>query len=65
MIERDGGQIELHCDCGCGAVSGPPWHGDEFRAMLNDAKANGWKVERVNGEWTHHAPDCQPQRALI
>jgi len=65
MIERLGTQIELHCDCGCGAVSGPPWRSDEFRAMIDNAKSQGWKVERIAGEWTHHAPDCHKQGSLI
>jgi hypothetical protein len=57
MIERHAGQQQLVCDCGF--AQRRSYAGDEFDVMIADAKADGWAIQKVAGEWTHACPDCR------
>lgn len=56
-IERDGDQIEIACD-DCPAGLGKTYERDEFDVMVEDAKALGWRISRVDGRWRHRCPKC-------
>lgn len=57
MIERHAGLQQIVCDCG---VSQPrTYQADEFDVMVSDARAAGWSIQRIAGEWTHTCPDCR------
>lgn len=56
MIERHSGRQQIVCDCG--AAQRRSYAGDEFDIMIADAKAKGWAIQKVAGEWTHTCPDC-------
>lgn len=56
-IEKHAGLQQLVCDCG---ISQPrSYQSDEFDVMVADARAAGWSIQRVAGEWTHTCPDCR------
>jgi len=54
MIEREGNDIQLTCDYkgGCKAAT-DVYNKQDFNVMIKDAKADGWKIYPVNGEWRH------------
>ena len=55
MILNSKGEVGLECD-DCGAEF---WGGTlDFREMLDEAKAEGWRVEKLEGEWVHRCPYC-------
>lgn len=57
-IERQSGQITLICD-ECSDDLGWMFDPDEFGAMIEYAKAEGWSIKPDDdGEWTHLCPDC-------
>ena len=61
MIEQHSGQQQLVCDCGFSQRLS--YAGDEFDVMIADAKDDGWKIQKVSGEWTHTCPTCaEPKR---
>ena len=62
MIQRDKGQMQITCD-ECGKEYPGVYDDDEFYAMINDAKGDGWTIKRdEDGEWTHFC--CQASNAL-
>lgn len=34
----------------------------DFQDAVDGMKANGWKIENVNGEWEHYCPECAAKR---
>lgn len=60
MIEKHSGKQQLVCECG---ASHRVYLAEDFQIMISDAKADGWKVQKVAGEWTHACPDCAAPRA--
>ena len=57
MIERKGNEYELQCDFCSNCV-------DElidFKDAVDYKKANGWKSEKIEGEWFDKCPNCQGQ----
>jgi hypothetical protein len=69
MIEKHAGRQHLVCDCGF--AQRRSYAADEFDVMIADAKAEGWAVHKVAGEWTHTCPACKEsarrpaQRSLL
>jgi hypothetical protein len=55
MIERHSGKQQLVCACG---ASHKVYAADDFTIMITEAKADGWKVHKVAGEWEHCCSDC-------
>lgn len=57
-VEHHAGRIQLVCDA-CDTAQPTSYERDEWDVMIADAKAAGWSVARVAGEWTHACPDCR------
>lgn len=58
MIRNSKGEVGLECD-ECGQTF---WGGTlEFREMIDDAKANGWKIRKIEDEWTHECEECSQE----
>lgn len=55
--ERYDGPISLVCD-GVKCHEYLDTHCEVFSGALAKAKARGWKVRKVNGEWLHFCSDC-------
>lgn len=32
---------------------------EDFQSAVDEAKSEGWRIERNSGVWTHHCPDCE------
>ena len=56
MISKDGDQQQVVCD-GCG-TEGSVFDADDFQAMIDEVKADGWSVTRPSGNWEHRCKDC-------
>ncbi len=61
MIRRDKGEIIFECDeCGADFPGGTA----EFYEVLQDLKAAGWRIRKVEDEddgettWEHYCADC-------
>ncbi|RUV71010.1 MAG: hypothetical protein EOR30_19000 [Mesorhizobium sp.] len=67
MIERHAGQQQIVCECG--AAQRRTYQADEFDVMVSDARAEGFVIAKVSGEWTHTCQDCatpgRKQRRLL
>lgn len=62
MIERDGTEQVIVCD-DCGEWHDKTYDESEFRQMIEDVKAAGWKITPDDqGGWTHQCPDCKPSK---
>ena len=57
-VEHHAGRRQLVCN-GCDVAHPKTYERDEFDVMIADAKAAGWTIARVAGEWTHSCPDCR------
>ena len=57
MIDREYGETRLVCDS-CGDWQKDTFDRDEFRRMIDEAKAEGWSVKSGRGEWAHLCPNC-------
>lgn len=57
-IERYRGQSQITCD-DCGESQPRTYEADEFDVMVADAKRDGWRMQKEDGEWCHYCPDCQ------
>jgi len=55
-IERHAGRRQIVCDCGMAQRN--TYAADEFDVMVSDAKAEGFVIEKVAGEWQHSCPSC-------
>jgi hypothetical protein len=59
VIDRQHGRLFMACD-NCGEVR-EDVAATEFRAMIDGAKADGWKIRNPRpGLFQHLCPDCQP-----
>lgn len=56
-IERYQGKSQLICD-DCGDSQDRTYASDEFDVMVSDAKRDGWKIQKIDGEWAHFCPSC-------
>lgn len=67
MIERHAGLMQIVC--ACGASQRRTYQTDEFDVMVSDARAEGFVIAKVAGEWQHTCQDCarpgQKQRRLL
>lgn len=61
MIEFLSPGILLTCNTvGCeSTVESTEW--TDFQEFINDAKADGWRMRFVEGEWEHYCPDCSDE----
>ena len=58
MIERQHGEQTLLCD-ECDDDLGQSFNIDEFRAMIEYAKVQCWKIKPDGeGGWNHFCPSC-------
>ena len=63
MIDREYGETRLICD-DCGDWQKETFDRDEFRRMIDEAKAAGWSVRSGRGEWVHKCPKCAAREEL-
>lgn len=54
---REDGQVELVCDV-CDEAWPETHDAEDFEILLADAKADGWRASRIEGEWRHRCPAC-------
>lgn len=55
MIIKEYGKYIVYCDgCDKTLIEGVSW-----REAVEAVKQNGWKFEKVDGEWEHYCPTCQ------
>lgn len=66
-VEKLEGRCQVYCDHpGCvAAASDLAWRGDEWDAMIAEARAKGWQIVREAGRWVHRCPDHAAQAALL
>ena len=58
-IRKRQGDRWLECnECG---YEGNEWTDDDFRAMIDEAKDEGWHMFKRRGEFVHICPDCVEQ----
>ncbi len=67
MIERHSGQMQIVCECG--NAQRRIYEADEFDIMVSDARAEGFVIAKVAGEWQHTCQDCatpgRKQRSML
>ena len=63
-LVREGDRIELVCDAG-DEVWPKVFAAEDFEILLADAKAEGWRASRIDGEWRHRCPSCIADKRLI
>ena len=56
MIDKQSGRYHLACDV-CGEEIDETF--DDFYDAVQHKKDNGWKSQKVNGEWEDVCPECQ------
>jgi hypothetical protein len=56
MIERHSGQMQIVCECG--TAQRRTYKADEFDVMVSDARAEGFVIIKVAGEWQHSCEAC-------
>ena len=61
-IIKDGSERAIECDR-CPETT-DPMDKDDFRQMVAIAIADGWKIELVNGEYSHLCPGCKSDSRL-
>jgi hypothetical protein len=61
MIERHSGKMQIVCDCGF--AQDRTYEPGEFDVMVSDARAEGFVIAKVAGEWRHTCETCaRPDR---
>lgn len=56
MIGKKKGEFVATCeDCGAEFYGGVQ---EDFRAFVDEIKANGWTVRNNDGDWEHYCEDC-------
>lgn len=61
MIERHSGKMQIVCECGF--AQHRTYEPDEFDVMVSDARAEGFVIAKVAGEWQHTCEACvRPSR---
>lgn len=63
MIERDEDQRQITCD-GCGAESHVVDQ-EDFQSLIDDLKSDKWKIRNLDGRWTHHCANCDPDESRV
>mgnify|MGYP003395647165 CR=1 FL=1 len=58
MIDKIGGSYELTCDI-CGETAEETFCG--FYEAVYYKKDEGWKSEKIKGDWQDICPDCQDE----
>lgn len=56
MIDRRYDRIAIVCDSCDDEYEGES--GENFGVVWGRAKATGWRVRKIAGEWTHECPGC-------
>lgn len=56
-IVRHEGKLQVTCDA-CPATYRRTYDSDDFDILREDILADGWKIERKAGDWTHSCPEC-------
>jgi hypothetical protein len=59
MIERHAGRMQIVCECG--HAQRGTYARDEFDVMISDARAEGFVIGKIAGEWVHTCADCAGQ----
>ncbi|RID91875.1 hypothetical protein D2N39_11600 [Gemmobacter lutimaris] len=62
-VERYSDTVALVCDA-CG-VTTPRRDADEFQDLVDEAKADGWRVTRRDGVWQHHCDACDEETSAL
>lgn len=55
-IERQDGLMQIVCECGIAQVE--TYDPSDFDVMISDAKAEGFVIQKIDGEWRHTCPVC-------
>ena len=53
MIKDENDYLVVSCDR-CAKISWAKRNGRSFKATLHQLMAEGWRPERINGEWRHY-----------
>ena len=62
MIEKFPGNLDIifHCDT---CFETKEFHNEGFfQTMMNELKAEGWKIKKVKGYWEHYCPECKEKK---
>lgn len=59
-VERQHGELHLVCD-DCGEPYDMTYGADDFAKMTADAKADGWKTFKRDGDWCNACPECSAE----
>lgn len=62
-VLNDAGISQIVCD-ECGAET-PEFDSDEFRREVAAARAEGWHISQVHGEWRHACPACNIEHDAV
>jgi len=62
-IDKQGNKFYVHCDYCCNVLpeDDGDWY-DTFYDAVDGKKVNGWRAEKVNGEWFDKCPTCFSRR---
>lgn len=55
-VHREDHLVSFECD-GCDELTGGEI--EDFQRAWNEAKSEGWRTEKVDGQWLHLCPTCQ------
>lgn len=62
-IERQKGKMTLVCDsCGDEYEWYPP---ADFNSMINDARDDGWHIEKTDEAWEHMCDHCLKHAPMV
>lgn len=56
MIDRQHGKVIICCDSCDETFDGEA--GEDFPAVWESAKRDGWRTRMIAKEWLHGCPDC-------
>lgn len=56
MIDKNHGKYNLICDI-CGEMAEEEF--DDFMEAVDYKKQNGWKSQKVSGNWQDVCPECR------
>ncbi|MBP2560802.1 hypothetical protein J2857_003571 [Neorhizobium galegae] len=56
-IVKHESKMEITCNS-CPVTYCRSYAEEDFSILLEDIKAEGWRIKREAAEWTHRCPDC-------
>jgi len=62
-VRNEGSRTMIECN-GCGQETHDV-DKDDFQSLVDDIKADGWKISSNHGRWTHHCPDCEADESAL